>query len=144
MQTAGVTFETVEALRLVGMERRTWSNAMQRQLYREAPKVKAGHPRHFTRDDMIGLYVFRYFAELMGAPVAGGIASAIRKELRRKDSDSIDKLYVVLKGGSRCALARERPASEFSHEVDVQRCRQLIDRFAAEKLGVTGIAGHQT
>lgn len=130
-------FETREALAVVGIDRKAWDSIMQRQLYDGAPTVKAGHPRFFSRDDMVCLYVFRhYLDEKHSAQMAGRIATAVRKELK-KGGESLESLWVVLTNGRipRYVVHKQPPADVFSHVIDIKKTRAIIEGFAASRLG---------
>ena len=63
MENTEVTLETGDALAMVNLTRQQWNSFMTRDLYEGAPPVEAGHPRYFTVDGMVALFVRDHFVQ---------------------------------------------------------------------------------
>ena len=110
---------------------------MQRQLYRAAPPVKAGHPRYFDRDDMVALFVLDHWTRLgVGVAMASRVASAVRTELR-KSGENLRSLWVVetSDGTPRRVVPTKPPDGMFMHEIPVATLRRKIVELVAERFG---------
>lgn len=134
MENPGLTLETADALAVAGLSRKQWDNLMQRQLYPVAPPVKAGHPRHFTRDDVVALFVLDYYNRLGLQPsLSARVAAAFKIEMQ-KGGNALERLWVVATDNGRpVRVVPRKPADMMAHEFPVAEMRRNIEGLIAKK-----------
>ena len=133
MTTPAFSLDTTAALKYAGIDRRRWDHMMQQKTYSAAPPVEAGHPRNFTRDDIVSLFVLQHYLGLgLGPAIAGRVASAFAVEIRKAGED-VDYLYVVTTGEGRPVrvITAEPSGPIASHRFPVGELRRKIEDFAA-------------
>lgn len=134
-------FETGDALAAVSLDRKLWNNLMQRGQYEAAPaEPRAGHPRMFTVDDVVCLFVVSHYVAL-GAPMAARIATAVRAELDRAAAAGRPdpaKLWVIFTSdGTPHRVTAVPQSGPFVQVIDLAAARELILTHAEQKLGWT-------
>ena len=134
-------FKTADVLAAVGLDRKVWNNAVQRKLYEAAPPAgPAGHPRLFTVDDAIALYVLSHYSRIVGPAIAAQIATDVKAELDRVAAAGRDcpTLWIVFPAAGTWHRVVARPQlGVFTHAVDIDKARDVILTYAEEKLGWT-------
>ena len=86
--------ETADALRLVGVDPKSWRNVIDRGYYTEAPAAQRGRPRQFMRDDIVALAIFSILVELgLLTGHAARLASDVRGWMRR--DDRVETLFIA-------------------------------------------------
>ena len=134
MSEPGFPVETVEALAIAGIERKQWENLLQRRLYDAAPPTIPGRARAFAVDDVVCLVVLdRLLRGGMAPPMAGRVASAVRKELAKRH-ENLERLWIAStrSGVPRRVVSRKPPAGILQQEIMVGYARRRVLELAAE------------